>query len=57
MTTISEIYNRLVNEYEDGDYVSRACVFNRAVRDGKITQEICDKARDYYGTLWTYVGD
>lgn len=54
---IRELYNKLESEYPDGGYVSRATVFNRALQDGKITEEIRDTARDYYGTLWNYVGD
>lgn len=54
---IRELYNKLVNEYEDGDYVSRAAVFNRAMRDGLISERTRDKAREYYGSLWNYVGD
>lgn len=54
---IRELCNKLESEYPDGGYVSRASVFNRALQDGKITEEIRDAARDYYGTLWNYVGD
>ncbi len=54
---IRELCNKLENEYPDGGYVSRATIFNRALQDGKITEEIRDLAKDYYGTLWTYVGD
>lgn len=54
---IDEIYNKLLSEYEDGDYVSRATIFNRAMWAGKITERIRDKAQEYYGSLWNYVGD
>jgi hypothetical protein len=54
---IRELYNNLVNDYEDGYYVSRATIFNRALNEGKITEETRDSARDYYGSLWNYVGD
>ena len=57
MTTINELYNKLVAEYEDGDYVSRATIFNRALNEGKITKDIWNKAREYYGRLWNYTGD
>ena len=56
-TNISEICKKLCDEYDDADYVSRATVFNRALNDGKITIEIRNMARSYYGTLWNYVGD
>lgn len=54
---IRKLYNKLEVEYEDGGYVSRATVFNRAMREGKITEETRDLAREYYGKLWDYVGD
>ena len=54
---IRELYNKLVDEYPDGDYVSRATIFNRAMRDGKITERTRDLAQEYYGSLWNYVGD
>lgn len=54
---ISDLYNELENEYEDGGYVSRAAIFNRAYQDGKVSKETVEEAREYYGTLWTYVGD
>ena len=57
MTTINELYNKLVAEYEDGGYVSRATIFNRALNEGKITKDIWNKAREYYGRLWNYTGD
>lgn len=55
--SISELYSKLSDEYPDGDYVSRATIFNRAMWDGKITERVRDKACDYYGSLWNYVGD
>ena len=54
---IRDIYNKLAEEYPDADYVSRASVFNRALQDGKIDERTRDQAREYYGRLWTYVGD
>ena len=54
---IGEHYKKLRSEYEDGDYVSRATVFNRAMRDGKIGEEVRNAAQEYYGRLWNYVGD
>lgn len=54
---IRKLCNELEADYEDGGYMSRATIFNRALREGKITEEIRDKAREYYGRLWTYVGD
>lgn len=54
---ISKLYQKLEGEYPDGGYVSRATIFNRALSDGKITKEVRDRAREYYGRLWNYVGD
>lgn len=54
---IRELYNKLENMYSDGGYVSRATLFNRAMWDGKITERQRDAAQEYYGKLWTYVGD
>lgn len=54
---ISKLYQKLEGEYPDGGYVSRAAIFNRALNEGKITEEVWNKAREYYGKLWNYVGD
>lgn len=54
---IRELCNKLEHEYPDGDYVSRATIFNRALAEGKITEDVWTQARDYYGSLWNYIGD
>lgn len=54
---IDNLCNELENSYSDGGYVSRATLFNRAFNEGKITEQVWNEARTYYGTLWTYVGD
>ena len=54
---IRELYKKLESEYSDGGYVSRATIFHRALREGKITDDVRDEAREYYGSLWNYVGD
>ena len=54
---IRKLCNKLEGEYPDGGYVSRATIFNRAVQDGKIDEQTRDAAKEYYGRLWTYVGD
>lgn len=54
---ISKLYHKLEDEYSDGGYVSRATIFNRALSEGKITEKIWTRAREYYGSLWNYVGD
>lgn len=55
--TIEDLYNTLKGNYEDGGYVSRAAIFNRALNEGIITEDTYNKAREYYGSLWNYVGD
>ena len=37
--------------------MSRADAFMHAYQDGIITDELLDKARIFYGSLWNYVGD
>lgn len=54
---IEELYNKLVDEYPNGDSVSRAAIFNIAMWDGKITERTKDLAEEYYGSLWNYTGD
>lgn len=54
---IDELCRELEGSYPDGGYVSRATIFNRAFNEGRITKEVRDRAREYYGSLWTYVGD
>lgn len=54
---IRELCKKLEDEYPDGGYVSRSSIFNRALQDGKIDEATRDAAREYYGRLWTYVGD
>ena len=54
---IRNLCNKLEDFYSDGGYVSRATLFNRALNEGKITEEVRDRAKEYYGKLWTYVGD
>lgn len=37
--------------------MSRCDAFYHAYKEGLITEEVVNKARDYYGNLWFYVGD
>ena len=55
--TIEDLYNTLEGNYEDGGYVSRATIFTRALNEGIITEDTYNEAREYYGSLWNYVGD
>lgn len=54
---IRKLCRELEDLYPDGGYMSRAYLFNRALNEGRITEDVRDRARDYYGSLWTYVGD
>ena len=54
---IRELYSKLAAQYPDGYYVSRACIFMRALNNGKITEDTVKQAKEYYGSLWNYVGD
>lgn len=54
---ISKLCYELEDLYPDSGYVSRATIFNRALEDGRITEETRDEAREYYGMLWNYTGD
>ena len=60
-TRYSEIRNKhteLGKKYPEIEaYESRASLWNQALHDGVINQEEFELARDYYGNLWTYVGD
>lgn len=57
MININKLYNELERRYEDGGYVSRATIFNRALNEGLIDEQTRNQAREYYGKLWNYVGD
>ena len=54
---IRELYKKLESDYPEGGYVSRASIFMRALQDGKIDVDVVKSAREYYGSLWNYVGD
>ena len=54
---VRDLCRELERVYPDGGYVSRATLFNRALNEGKISIEVRDRAREYYGKLWNYVGD
>ena len=38
-------------------YGSRASLWGCGLRANKVSEELYDKARVYYGNLWNYVGD
>lgn len=54
---IPKLYNELENQDPEGGYCSRATIFGNALRNGKISEEVYKKAREYYGRLWNYTGD
>lgn len=54
---IDTIYNELESLYPEAGYASRATIFRVALNDGIITEDEYDRARSYYGRLWTYTGD
>ena len=55
---INEMYKEFEKKYNPYPVqMSRYSAFNCALKDGLIDKEIFDKARKYYGELWTYVGD
>ena len=57
MFDVREKYKELGELYPiDYGYGSRQSVFENGLRDGKITREEYEKARDYYGNLWNYAG-
>lgn len=57
-TKIQDTTYMLEKEYPILDMsASRAILWHAGLDAGQVTQELFDKARSYYGTLWTYVGD
>ena len=57
LNDIDELYNKLESEDPEGGYASRSTIFRKACQNGKITEDVCMQAREYYGSLWNYVGD
>lgn len=41
----------------DANYSSRCSVYQNGLKDGIITKNEFEAARNYYGRLWNYVGD
>jgi hypothetical protein len=41
----------------EANYGSRCSLWLCALNDGVVSREEYEGARDYYGRLWTYVGD
>lgn len=54
-TKMYEEFERKYNKYPV--QMGRYEAFGRALQDGLIDQETYNEAREYYGSLWNYVGD
>ena len=55
---INEKKKELEGKYPiEAMYNSRCSLWSAGLRDGIVDNELYDKARTYYGNLWTYVGD
>lgn len=54
---VREMINILESLYLDGGYVSRKTICSHALTDGIITQDEYNEVKEFYGSLWSYVGD
>lgn len=54
---IRKLTNTLESMYPDGGYVSRQTIYQHGLDDGIITQNEYNEAKNFYGSLWNYVGD
>lgn len=54
---ISKLTNTLESMYPDGGCVSRQTIYQYGLNDGIITQNEYNEAKNFYGSLWNYVGD
>lgn len=54
---IRKLTNTLESMYSDGGYVSRQTIYQHGLNDGIITQNEYNEAKNFYGSLWNYVGD
>ena len=41
----------------EANYGSRCSLWSEGLRDDIISKTLYDKAKEYYGKLWNYVGD
>lgn len=48
-------FERMYNKYPV--QMSRAEAFGNALKDGLIDEDTYQKAHEYFGNLWCYVGD
>ena len=54
---IRKLTNKLESMYPDGGYVSRQTIYQHGLDGGIITQNEYNEAKNFYGSLWNYVGD
>lgn len=54
---VERLNGKLINIYTNGFYISKASLFRMGLDDGIITEDEFWGAREYYGSLWNYVGD
>lgn len=54
----TKLYNKFEGMYNPYPVqMSRAEAFRKARKDGLITDEEYEEAREFYGNLWYYTGD
>lgn len=54
---ITDMEVKLERNYPEDSWGSKATLFGRGLREGDITKEEYNEARDYYGHMWNYAGD
>lgn len=54
-TQMSNLFDQRYNKYPT--QMARASAFASAKAEGLISDELLQKAKDFYGNLWSYVGD
>lgn len=58
LSEFTKMYNEFERKYNPYPIqMSRRDAFMHALNDGLIDKETYEKAREYYGNLWNYVGD
>lgn len=55
---IVEVTKELGVKYPiEATYNSRECLWTKGLKNKLVSEYLYNKARTYYGKLWTYVGD
>lgn len=58
MSKFFELERELGKRYpEEYNYCSLMALYNRALKDGIVSTETVEKAKEYHGRMWNYVGD